>query len=103
MGLLNFYYKVSDRLTSQEKEEFKYLIDSIFWIEYEKGMINSLSTYEISLIDGSEFKGVRFRFNEETQCFESDTPIDHPQAIFRENIRIKIWGVPDTIVKYIKW
>ena len=105
IGFQNFYTKIRDKLTPEERDNYKWLVDSLIWTPYEREMVGEYyGIYNISLIDGMEFKNATFKFNKENECFETEVEIKHPQMFIRE-VEIRngvIYCIPDKIVKYIK-
>ena len=103
IGFQYLYMHIRDRLTPDERDSYKYFIDSLSWTRYERDMVEDYcGVYEVSLVDSTEF-AYRFRFNSETKCFETRYEIIHPQVKTRTSEDgVKMYQITDTIVKYIR-
>lgn len=109
-GIQKLYCDIQSKLSREEKDRFRYLIDCISWSDFkwckDKELIHNGAKYEISLVDGTYFE-VRFTYSQALRRFQTYDEVDHPQIYLGlkkdEFGRDKdIYCISEKIVKYIR-
>jgi len=102
-NIQSFYCDIQSKLTITERDRFKSIIDNLTWDKYEQDMVKGFhGVYEIRLVDGTTFKGVKFRYDEKLDYFFTDSEISHPQCRKIQYADMFKWLIPQKIVKYIR-